>query len=102
AAPFISLTGFTYGTTFPDPTQPFTGPIGFTALQFTGLYTTPNNSNLGATSNLPYDQTMVPPGTYFVGHLTVGLAGLAPGVYVLQTDATNSGPNGFRRSSVVG
>jgi hypothetical protein len=88
AAPFISLTGFTYGTTFVDPTQPFAGPIGFTELESTGLYTTPVPSDLGATQNPPFDKTAVPPGTYLIGHLTIGLAGLAPGVYFLQTTAT--------------
>jgi hypothetical protein len=98
AAPFISLTGFTYGTTFPEPIQPFAGPLGFTYLQSTGLYTTPNPSDLGATLNL---QKLPPasPGTYFIGHLTVSLDGLAPGVYVLQTDATRGSP--LNHQSVV-
>ena len=30
----------------------------------------------------------VPPGTYFIGHLSVSLAGLPPGIYTLQTDTT--------------
>ncbi len=89
AAPFTSLTGFTYGTTFFDPIQPFSSPIGFTLNHGTGFYGTSNPSDFGATINPPYDQTVVPPGTYFVGHLTISLAGLAPGVYILRTDATN-------------
>jgi hypothetical protein len=93
AAPFISLTGFTYGTTFVDPTQPFAGPIGFTLGHGNGFYGTANNSDLGATQNPPYDQSMVAPGTYFLGHLTVSLNGLAPGVYVLRSDATNPHPS---------
>jgi len=101
AAPFMSLTGFTYGTTFPDPTQPFSGPIGFTALQFTGLYTTPNPSDLGGTWDGP-PFTATPPGTYFIGHLTVSLAGLAPGIYVLQTDATPNGSSAVNHQSAVG
>jgi hypothetical protein len=95
AAPFISLTGFTYGTTFPEAIQPFAGPLGFTYLQSTGLYTTPNPSDLGATLDLQA-QPPAPPGTYFVGHLTVSLDGLAPGIYVLQTDATHGSPLSHR------
>jgi hypothetical protein len=91
AAPFLSLTGFTYGTTFQDPIQPFAGPIGFTYDQGTGFYTTPQPSDFGATQNLPYEKTMVPPGTYFIGQLTVSLAGLTPGVYILRTAATQAG-----------
>ena len=82
------LTDFTYGTTFVDPTQPFAGLIGFTLLQSTGLYTTTQPSDLGATQNPPYETSAVPPGTYFVGNLGISLSGLAWGVYVLRTDAT--------------
>ena len=89
AAPHIMLTDFTYGTTFVDPTQPFAGPIGFTLLESTGLYTTPNPSDFGATQNPPYETSAVPPGTYFVGNLGISAEqGHAPGVYVLRTDAT--------------
>ena len=86
AAPYIFLTAFTYGTTFSDPIQPGALPVGFTLLQSTGLYTTPNPSDLGAITEKPGQ--VVGPGTYFVGHLSVSLSGLAPGIYALQTDAT--------------
>jgi hypothetical protein len=87
AAPFISLTGMTYGKTFSFPTQDVTFPIFFTQQEAGGLYGTPNPSDLG--SLVPDPTQTVPPGTYFVGHLSVSLANLPPGVYTLQTDATN-------------
>jgi hypothetical protein len=86
AAPHIVLTSFTYGTTFSDPIQPGALPVGFTLLQPTGLYTTPNPSDLGALTKEPFQ--VVGPGTYFIGHLSIDLSGLAPGIYSLQTDAT--------------
>jgi hypothetical protein len=87
AAPHIVLTDFTYGTTFSDPIQPGSLPVGFTLLQGTGLYTTPNPSDLGALTKDPFQ--LVGPGTYFIGHLSIDLSGLAPGIYTLQTDATS-------------
>jgi hypothetical protein len=60
-------------------------------------YTTPNPSDFGAIwDGPPFNAT--PPGTYFVGHLTVSLGGLAPGVYVLRTDATNMQISGHASS----
>ncbi len=90
AAPFISITGFTFGTTFWDPVSiAVTFPLHFSLAESDGMYTTTNLSDLGATVDPPYDQTMVPPGTYFVGQVSISLSGLAPGVYILQTDATD-------------
>ncbi len=97
AAANVLLTGFTYGTAFVDPTQPSASyPMGFTLLQSNGLYTTPNPSDLGATQDPPYSKTALPPGTYFIGTLSIDLNGLAPGIYTLQTDAA-----GFHASQVT-
>ncbi len=86
-APFISLTGMSYGTTFPDPNQPFiTFPLNFTQPEAGGLYGTPNPSDLGSGISTSPPFNSVPPGTYFIGHLSVSLAGLPPGIYTLQTD----------------
>ena len=46
-----------------------------------GRYTTPNPSDFGA--GAPSDP--IGPGTYFVGHISLSLSGLAPGIYTLQT-----------------
>ena len=90
AAPHILLTGFTYGTTFDDPTQPFISyPLGFTLAESNGLFTTPNPSDLGATVLDPHAGGIAP-GTAFIGHLSISLNGFAPGIYILQTDATSS------------
>jgi hypothetical protein len=100
AAPHILLTGFTYGTTFEDPTQPFIKyPLGFSVLQPNFLYTTPNPSDLGSTPLDPHAGG-VAPGTALVGHLSVSLTGLDPGTYVLQSDAT--GPHTSVASSFDG
>jgi hypothetical protein len=89
AAPSIFVTGFTYGTTFDDPNflPPPSFPDGFTLLQSNGLYTTPSLRDLGATSD-PHAGG-VAPGTYFVGHLSISLSGLAPGIYILQSTTTS-------------
>ena len=80
AAPHIFITGFTWGTTFPDHGN-VSFPLGFTADEGNGRYTTPNPSDFGSgTSSNP-----VGPGTYFVGHISLSLSGLAPGIYTLQT-----------------
>jgi hypothetical protein len=84
AAPHIFLTDFTYAGPFDVPTQPFAGPIGFTQLLFDGThYTTPNPSDLGSTKD-PLTG-LVPAGTYFIGHLSIDLSGMAPGTYLLQS-----------------
>lgn len=87
AASHIFLTGFTFGDTFNDPNNnpPATFPMSFTVLEPTGLYTIPNPSDLGGTTE---PLAVVGPGTYFLGRLSIGLSGLAPGIYTLQTDAT--------------
>jgi hypothetical protein len=89
AASNIFLTGFTYGTTFDKPIQSVSFPLGFTVLQSTGLYATPNPSDLGSGTSVVDPDHVVGPGTYFIGRLSVDLSGLAPGVYTLRTDATN-------------
>ena len=89
AAPNIFVTGFTWGKTFPDEGNASIAsyPMGFNVLQQDGLYSNPNPSDFGGV----VDDIHAPwpgPGTYFVGHLSISLNGLAPGIYTLQTDAT--------------
>ena len=91
AAPYLTLTGMTNNTTFPDLNPFLTFPQAFTLLQSNGMYTTPNSpdggpSDIGSTVSNPQAGS-VPPGTYFVGQLSVALNGLPPGVYVMRTDA---------------
>ena len=80
AAPHIFITGFTWGATFPAH-QNVSFPLGFTDLESDGRYTTPNPSDFG--SGTP--SGFIGPGTYFVGHISLSLSGLAPGIYTLQT-----------------
>ena len=87
AAPHIVLTGYVRGATFPNGNGHIF-PAPFTLLQPNGLYTTANPSDLGATVPSP-DVNGVPPGTYFLENLSVSLTGLAPGIYILQSDATS-------------
>jgi opacity protein-like surface antigen len=80
----LSITGVTYGTTFPDATQtapnpaPFNSATGATA----GFMT--ENRDLGSTIN---DFGNVPgPGTYFVAHITFSIgAGAAPINWIIQS-----------------
>ena len=92
AAPFLTLTGMTNNQTFPELNPFLTFPQNFTLLESNGMYTTPNfgdggPSDIGSTVSNPQAGS-VPPGTYFVGQLSVDINGLPPGVYVLQADAT--------------
>ncbi len=95
----LSITGLTYGTAFPDPTQtapnpaPFFTPVGASP----GFFT--ENRDLGATIN---DFGNVPgPGTYFVGHITFTIAANAAlGSYILQSTTTL--PHGSEATSFDG
>ena len=89
AAPHLTLTGISNNTTFPDLNPFLTFPQNFTLLESNGMYTTPNSpdggpSDIGSTVSNPQAGS-VPPGTYFVGQLSVDINGLPPGVYVMRT-----------------
>jgi hypothetical protein len=85
----LSITGLTYGTTFPDPNQttPNPAPFNATAGASSGFMT--ENRDLGATIN---DFGNVPgPGTYFVAHITFSLSmSFVPGNYILQSTVTGT------------
>ena len=91
AAPNIFLAGLTANKTFDDPGNAVF-PLSFTYLLSNGLYTTANPSDLGSTF-LDIHRPPAGPGTYFVGHLSIDLSGLAPGTYVLQSSSTNPHPS---------
>ena len=90
----LSITGVTYGTTFPDPTQPHPNPAFFNS----GTGASPGylvaDRDLGGTIN---DFGNPPgPGTYFVAHVTFTIAGAMPGTYDLASTTVSP------RSSYVG
>ena len=70
----LSITGITYGTTFPDHGNT-TFPIPFTGGG--------ENFDLGSGA-----QTVVPPGTYFVAHINFSITGAVPGSYDLRSAVT--------------
>lgn len=86
-APFLSITGVTYGTTFPDGTSLTPNPAFFT----TGTGASPGylaeTRDLGAAitnfNNPPG------PGTYFVAHITLSINGASPGTYDLASTTVN-------------
>ena len=84
----LSITGVTYGTTFPDPTQTAPNPAPFNASAGASPGFMTENRDLGSTIN---DFGNVPaPGTYFVAHITFSLsASFAPGNYILQSTVTS-------------
>ncbi len=81
----LSITGVTYGTTFPNhPSIIFPisfGPDGG------------ENADLGSSSATG----TVSPGTYFVAHITFAISGAAPGTYDLRSGITSP-----RASEVTG
>jgi hypothetical protein len=80
----LSITGVTYGTTFPDATQTAPNPAQFNSTTGATPGNMTENRDLGSTIN---DFGNVPgPGTYFVAHITFSIgAGAAPGNYILQS-----------------
>ena len=73
----LSITGVTYGTTFPDhPSTTF--PVFFNPSGF-------EDFDLGSS---PATGT-VPPGTYFVAHITFAISGASPGTYDLASTVTS-------------
>lgn len=90
AAPHTFITAFTWGPTFTDRGNADSAsyPIGFTVLESDGRYGTSQPSDFGGILPDIIGTGPVGPGTYFLGHLSIDLAGLAPGIYTLQTDST--------------
>jgi hypothetical protein len=84
----LSITGVTYGTTFPDPTNTAPNPAPFNASAGASPGFLTETRDLGSTIN---DFGNVPgPGTYFVAHITFTLsASFVPGNYILQSTVTS-------------
>ena len=81
----LSITGVTYGTTFPDPTQNLPNPAAFNTNVGASPGFMTEQRDLGSTAN----GTTASPGTYFVAHITFSIAGAAPGNYLLQSTITS-------------
>lgn len=82
----LSITGFTYGTTFPNvnQTQPNPAPFDITYGISPGYRR--EDRDLGATvDGGGSDFHALPPGTYFVGHVSFAINGALPGTYVLRS-----------------
>ena len=77
----LAITGLTYGTAFPNPNPPAV-PIFFNGGSSGGY--TGENVDLGTSS-----AGSLPPGTYFVAHITFSITGAAPGTYDLRSGITN-------------
>jgi hypothetical protein len=94
----LSITGVTYGTTFPDATQTAPNPAQFNATAGATAGNLTETRDLGSTIN---DFSMVPgPGTYFVAHISFNLNNAAPGTYILQS--TVQSPHGSEATSFDG
>jgi opacity protein-like surface antigen len=80
----LSITGVTYGTTFPDPTNTAPNPAPFNTSVGASPGFMTETRDLGSTIN---DFGNVPgPGTYFVAHITFALSpSFVPGNYVIQS-----------------
>ena len=79
----LSVTGVTYGTTFPDPNAFSPKPVFFNSGTGASPGYLAEDRDLGSTvldfSHLPS------PGTYFVAHITFTIAGAMPGTYDLAS-----------------
>ena len=85
-APYIAITGVTYGTTFPDPIDTAPNPATFNHTPGASPGYMTENRNLGSTLNVSSPNSPVPPGTYFVAHVTLQIsAGAPPGTYDLAS-----------------
>ena len=72
----LSITGVTYGTTFPDATQTAPNPANFNTATGASPGFLTETRDLGSTIN---DFGNVPaPGTYFVAHISFNLNNLTP------------------------
>jgi hypothetical protein len=83
----LSITGVTYGTTYPDPNATSPNPAFFNSGSGASPGYLAENRDLGATIN---DFSHIPgPGTYFVAHVTFTIAGAMPGTYDLVSTTTS-------------
>ena len=84
----VAITGVTYGTTFPDPTQTVPNPATFnTSIGASPGFMT-ETRDLGSTIN--DFNNLIAPGTYFVARITFSLSlGLPAGSFILQSTVTN-------------
>ena len=83
----LSITGVTYGTTFPDATQNFPNPAFFNATTGASPGQMTETRDLGST--LDPQGPSAGPGTYFVAHITFTLNNATPGSYILQSTVTS-------------
>jgi hypothetical protein len=83
----LSITGVTYGTTYPDPKAFSPNPAFFNSGSGASPGYLAEDRNLGASIN---DFGNIPgPGTYFVAHVTFTIAGAMPGTYDLASTVTS-------------
>jgi hypothetical protein len=82
----LFITRLTYGKVFSDPTQPVTNPVPFDNTPGHSVGYQTENRDLGATApGKGSDFHFVPPGTYFVGHVSFAIVGAPLGTYTLQS-----------------
>ena len=98
-APNLTVTGFTYGTAFVDPTQPNPTTVPFNTTTGANAGNMTETRDFGATIN---DFGNVPgPGTYLLGHITLTIgAGAGPGSFILAS--TTASPHQSEVSSFDG
>ena len=82
----LSITGVTYGTTFPDNIDSSPNPAFFNSATGASAGYLAENRNLGSTNDAFFS---VSPGTYFVAHVTLQITGAAPGTYDLVSTTVN-------------
>lgn len=82
-APFLSVTGVTYGTTFADPNSTSPNPAFFSSSNGASPGYLTETRDLGSGANLA--GTGVAPGTYFVAHVTLQISGAVAGTYDLAS-----------------
>lgn len=77
----LSITGVTYGPTFPISIQRSPNPAPFNASVGASAGYQTENRDLGSINSPP----STTPGTYFVAHITLSIVGAMPGVYTLRS-----------------
>ena len=82
-APFLSVTGVTYGTTFPDPSSLSPNPALFNSGTGADPGYLAETRDLG--SGITNFNNVPGPGTYFVAHITLSINGALPGTYDLAS-----------------
>jgi hypothetical protein len=83
-APFLSVTGVTYGTTFPDPSSLSPNPAPFNSGSGASPGYLAEGRDLG--SGITNFNNVPGPGTYFVAHVTLQISAGAPeGTFDLES-----------------